>query len=101
MADPGMVWTTGVVAFVAAGPLWRFTMHAITIAHEGGHVMFGSLTGLTTKKVRVDRDGGGSTEYRTKIADWGLVPTLAAGLAGYLGPSIFGLAGAWMLVHDF
>lgn len=99
MADPGMAWTTGVVAFVAAGPLWRYTSHAITIAHEGGHAMFGSLTGLVVKGIRIDRDGSGQTGYSKKVSDFGLIQTLAAALAGYLGPSMFGLAGAWMLVH--
>jgi hypothetical protein len=99
MADPGMAWTTGVVAFVAAVPLWRYTTHAITIAHEGGHAMFGRLTGLLIKKVRVDRGGAGSVVFRSSEAT--VLQTLAMGLAGYLGPSIFGLAGAWMLVHGF
>jgi len=97
MGGPGLAWTTAVLAFVAAVPLWRITTHAITIAHEGGHAMFGSLTGLFVKKVRVDRGGGGSTAYRQE--KWSVLQTLAAGLAGYLGPSIFGLAGAWMLVR--
>jgi peptidase M50B-like protein len=100
MADPGMAWTTGVIAFVAAVPLWRYTTHAITIAHEGGHAMFGSLAGLVVKKVRVDPGGNGSTRFSKEVKDLGVFETLAAGLAGYLGPSIFGLAGAWMLVHD-
>jgi len=99
MADPGMAWTTGLVAFVAAVPLWRYTTHAITIAHEGGHAMFGSLTGLLIKQIRIDADGGGSTQFNKKIKDLSFVQTVAAGLAGYLGPSMFGLAGAWMLVH--
>jgi hypothetical protein len=99
MADPGMAWTTGVVAFVAAVPLWRYTTHAITIAHEGGHAMFGSLTGLLVKRIRVDSDGGGSTGFDKELKDLSVLQTLAAGLAGYLGPSMFGLAGAWMLVH--
>jgi peptidase M50B-like protein len=99
MADPGMAWTTGVVAFVAAVPLWKYTTHAITIAHEGGHAMFGSLAGLLVKRVRIDRGGVGSTGFRKEIKDLGVVETLMAGLFGYLGPSVFGLAGAWMLVH--
>jgi hypothetical protein len=93
-----MAWTTGVVAFVAAVPLWRFTTHAITIAHEGGHAMFGSLAGLLVKKITVE-PGGGGTEFDKKLKDLSVLQTLAAGLAGYLGPSIFGVAGAWMLVH--
>jgi hypothetical protein len=95
-----MAWTTGVVAFVAAVPLWRYTTHAITIAHEGGHAMFGSLAGLFVKKIMVQPGGNGGTEFRTAPKDWGVFESLAAVLAGYLGPSIFGLAGAWMLAHD-
>ncbi|GIF24468.1 hypothetical protein BJ973_007947 [Actinoplanes tereljensis] len=99
MADMGMAWTTGVVAFVAAVPLWKYTTHAITIAHEGGHAMFASLTGVLVKKIRVDRGGAGSTAYSKPLDELGLLAALASGLAGYLGPSLFGLAGAWMLVH--
>ncbi|NMO50378.1 M50 family metallopeptidase [Actinoplanes sp. TBRC 11911] len=99
MANVGMAWTTGVVAFVAAVPLWRFTTHAITIAHEGGHAMFGSLVGLFVKKVTIDR-GGGGTSFTKEPKDLSLLQILAVGLTGYLGPSIFGFAGAWMLVHD-
>jgi hypothetical protein len=96
-ASPGMAWTTGVVAFIAAVPLWRFTTHAITIAHEGGHAMFGSLFGLAVKKISVEPGGNGGTNFDPGNKAW--LPWVMAGLAGYLGPSIFGLAGAWMLVH--
>ena len=91
-----MAWTTGVVAFVAAVPLWRFTTHAITIAHEGGHAMFGSLFGRTIKSITVTTGGGGSTGFE----GGGWLGVTVSFLAGYLGPSIFGLLGAWMLVHD-
>jgi hypothetical protein len=97
-AAPGLAWTTAVVAFVAAVPLWRFTTHAITIAHEGGHAMFGVLFGLGVRRVTVRPRGAGGTDF---VPDDSWLPWVAAGLAGYLGPSIFGLAGAWMLVHDF
>ncbi|WP_250027747.1 M50 family metallopeptidase [Paractinoplanes maris] len=97
MGSPSLAWTTAVLAFVAAVPLWRFTTHAITIAHEGGHAMFGSLTGLFVTKILVQPGGAGATAYRQE--KWNVLQALAAGLAGYLGPSIFGLAGAWMLVR--
>lgn len=97
MGSPGLAWTTAVLAFVAAVPLWRYTTHAITIAHEGGHAMFASLTGLAVKKITVERGGGGATWYRQDQSS--LLQELASGLAGYLGPSIFGLAGAWLLTH--
>jgi hypothetical protein len=63
-ADLGMAWTTGVVAFVAAVPLWRFTTHAITIAHEGGHALFALLFDRGVKHVKVTTGGGGETGFR-------------------------------------
>jgi hypothetical protein len=96
-AEPGMVWTSAIVAFVAVVPLWRFTTHAVTIAHEGGHALFAVLFGQRVTGVTVTSGGGGATKY--KPGGWfGIV---FVGLGGYLGPSIFGFAGAWMLVHDF
>jgi len=86
MADPGMAWTTGVVAFVAAVPLWRYTTHAITIAHEGAHAMFGSLAGLFVKKITLERGGGGGTSFSRPPKEWGLFQTLISVMAGYLGP---------------
>lgn len=97
MADVGMAWTTGLVAFVAAGPLWRFTTHAITVAHEGGHALFGVLFGRGITHIKVTRGGGGETGF----SGGGWFAVFFSFLAGYLGPSIFGLAGAWMLVHGF
>jgi hypothetical protein len=94
-APPGIAWTAGVVAFVAAVPLWRFTTHAITIAHEGGHVLFGLLFGRSITRVTVTGGGGGSTGFN----GGGWLGVTVSFLAGYLGPSIFGFAGAWMLVH--
>jgi hypothetical protein len=95
---PGYVWTTGVVAAVLALPLWGFSTHAITLAHEGGHALLGMLFGgkLGKKKVHLNRDGGGFTNI--EMSGLGRVPML---LAGYLGPSAVGYAGAQMLVHDF
>jgi hypothetical protein len=94
---PGYVWTTGVVAAVLALPLWRFSVHAITLAHEGGHALIGMLLGgkFGKKKVHLNRDGGGFTNI--EISGLGRVLML---LAGYLGPSAVGYAGAMMLTHD-
>lgn len=94
----GIALTTAVVAWVAAVPLWRFTTHAITIAHEGGHALFGLLFGRAVRAITVTRGGGGSTRFGDGD---GWLAIVVSFLAGYLGPSIFGLAGAWMLVHGF
>jgi hypothetical protein len=95
--DLGMAWTTGVVAFVAAVPLWRFTKHTITVAHEGGHAMFGVLTGQKVHGVRLSADGGGVTNFPSKMP-W--LADVIITLAGYLGPSALGLGGVFLLLHD-
>ncbi|WIM95913.1 M50 family metallopeptidase [Actinoplanes oblitus] len=94
----GLAWTTAVLAAVLVLPLWRFSMYAITLAHEGAHALIGLLTGgkLEKKKIHLYRDGAGATHL--DIAGFGRFLSL---LAGYLGPSAVGFAGAEMLVHDF
>jgi hypothetical protein len=93
----GMAWTTGVVAWVAAVPLWGFTKYTITVAHEGGHAMFGVLFGQKVEGVRLDRGGGGVTTFPPKMP-W--LADLVITLAGYLGPSALGLGGVFLLRHD-
>jgi hypothetical protein len=95
-AAPGVAVTTAVVAFVLALPLWRFSMHAITVAHEGGHALVGMVLGGKIKRIEIGRAGGGATT----LAISGL-PRFFELLAGYLGPSVVGFAGAQMIVHDF
>jgi hypothetical protein len=95
-ASDGLALTTAIVAFVFAMPLWRFSMHAITVAHEGGHALFGILFGGSVSRIDLNADGGGATKLR--IAGFGRFLAL---LAGYLGPSAIGFAGSQMLVRDF
>ncbi len=92
----GTAWSAALVGFVAAVPLWRFSMHTITIAHEGGHALFGWLLGGVIKHIKLWPDGSGETLSGRKSA----LARFVSLLAGYLGPSIFGFGGAWMLVHD-
>jgi hypothetical protein len=96
-SDVGMAWTTGMVAFVAAVPLGRFTMHAITCAHEGGHTLLGLLTGVKVGRITLSRDGGGATGFPETIP-W--LADLLSTMAGYLGPSAVGLGGVYLLGHD-
>lgn len=91
-----MAWTSGVVAFVAAVPLWRFTKHTITCTHEGGHTIVAMLTGTKVGRITLARDGGGETAFPGKIP-W-LADVLIT-MAGYLGPSAVGLGGVYLLAH--
>jgi peptidase M50B-like protein len=75
-----------------ASLLWPLTKHLITMTHEGAHAMMGSLTGGQVVSVKMNRDGTGETV-------WQGTNGFLATLAGYAGPSVFGLAGATMLAH--
>jgi hypothetical protein len=88
------IWGGAIIGLVAAVPLWKITKHVITVAHEGGHAIFASLLGGGVEKVTMGL-GGGSTY--TKGGGW--FTTIFVGLFGYLGPSLWGLIGGWMLVH--
>ena len=85
------------VAFVAAVPLWRYTTNAITVAHEGGHAVFGWLFGSAVKHVKIFHAGAG--EMLPGKENW--LSKFVSLVAGYLGPSIFGFAGVQLLVNDF
>jgi len=91
---PGEVWTAALVAWIAAIPLWRFTKYAITIAHEGGHAFFATILGQAVHSIKVFRTGGGVTDVGT--VPWAADVILT--LAGYLGPSLIGLGGTWLLL---
>jgi hypothetical protein len=71
--------------------LWDVVGLIITMAHEGAHAVVGLLFGHTVGAMRIEpnRDGG------TMIGPRG---GFFVTLAGYLGPSAFGLLDAVMLV---
>jgi peptidase M50B-like protein len=78
---------------VIAQATWPLVQHFEVMAHEGMHAVVGSLAGRTVLGIELDGNAGGAT---------GLAPTagpgfLVAGIAGYLGPSAFGLFAARMI----
>jgi hypothetical protein len=83
----------GLLALVIAVIAWPIVGFAITVAHEGGHAFTGALMGGAVTSVTMDRHQGGLT----KVQGIGPFATLLFFLAGYLGPSVFGLAGAILL----
>jgi hypothetical protein len=95
-APAGLAWTTAVLGFVAAVPLWRYTTNVISIAHEGGHAVFGWLFGSVVQYVKITSGGGGGMMPVSENA----VSTFVSLVAGYLGPSVFGFAGALLLVNE-
>jgi hypothetical protein len=94
---PGLlVLVTALIALVVVGfrPLWRIARNAVTIAHEGGHALVALLTGRKLRGIRLEFDTSGLTLSAGRPSGPGMMFTL---LAGYIAPSLVGLAGAWIL----
>jgi hypothetical protein len=93
----GVVLVTGLVALaiVAHHGAWRVSRGAVTIAHEGGHAVVALLTGRTLNGIRLHSDTSGVTLSTGRPTGPGMVATAAA---GYVAPSLLGLAAAAVLV---
>ena len=82
-----------VVAVVVLVPLLgRPAAHISGMTREGIHALLAIILGLTVTEIILDRHSGG----RTSIVGEGLRVVLVL-LFGYLGPSLFGLAGARLI----
>lgn len=96
--DPQLtfVLVTAVLAFavVAPYPAWRLSRNVVTIAHEGGHALAALVTGRRLTGIRLHSDTSGVTVSVGKPTGPGMVLT---GLAGYVTPSLLGLAFALVL----
>jgi hypothetical protein len=69
----------------------------ITVVHEGGHMLVAALTGRGHRGFILNDEGGGSTE----IIDPGFgVGDYLVTFAGYATPPLFGLGGAYLILHD-
>lgn len=75
--------------------LWRVSRTVVTIAHEGGHAVMAVLTGRRLTGIRLHSDTSGVTVSVGRPTGPGMVFTA---LAGYLAPSLLGLAWAGVLV---
>ncbi len=71
---------------------WPLTQHVITMAHEGGHATVGSMTGGRVEHVKLRANGEGVT----RVPGSNLLLTA---MVGYVGPSVFGILGAWILAY--
>jgi hypothetical protein len=99
--EPGswLVLVTGLVAVlgVLLDGVWRWTRHLVTIVHEGGHAAAALLTGRRLRGIRLHSDTSGLTLSTGRPSGPGMVVTAAA---GYLAPSLVGLAGVVLLAYD-
>jgi len=79
---------------VVPRPAWVLARNAVTIAHEGGHALVAVLAGRRLSGIRLHSDTSGLTLTKGRPTGPGMVFSL---LAGYLTPSLLGLAGAALL----
>ncbi|GGF93062.1 membrane protein [Rhodococcoides trifolii] len=93
--------TAVVVSVVVAAALlvlepnaWRRSRGVVTIAHEGAHLLLALLTGRRLHGVRLHADTSGVAISSGKPTGIGVVLMTAA---GYVGPSLLGLAAALTL----
>jgi hypothetical protein len=97
--DPSrLAWTAAVLAWVLAVPLYVATTVVATVAHEGGHAIVGTLLFRRVRDIRLKPNGEGATSFGEAGMPW--LFHLLTLLAGYLGPSMFGLLAVVLLVHD-
>ncbi|MGC4893242.1 M50 family metallopeptidase [Micromonospora sp. DT31] len=96
---PLLVALTAAVALVVVATRlpWRIARNAVTIAHEGGHALMALLTGRRLHGIRLHSDTSGLTLSAGRPTGPGMILTL---LAGYVAPSLLGLAGAWLLAGN-
>jgi hypothetical protein len=89
---------TGLLVFIAflIDGVWRFARHISVIAHEGAHVAAGWSVGYRVSGVELNRDATGATTTRGP----GGFRSVIISFAGYLGPSLFGLAAACFIALD-
>jgi hypothetical protein len=85
----------GLAALAAVGvqEIWLVTRHVNTIAHEGAHALVGSAVGRKIQGVRLRPNANGDT----RTAGGKAPGNVTIGVAGYLGPSAFGLGAAKMI----
>lgn len=89
-----MALVTGLVALWAVWADW-WLRHLDTALHEGGHALFAWAHGWSVRRVHIERDGGGFTEYRAGPQGW--LAAFLVSAAGYLSPPVAGLAAASLL----
>ncbi|MFI7614649.1 M50 family peptidase [Nonomuraea terrae] len=93
--DPWVVAVSALAALALVGfrMPWQISRGLITIAHEGGHALMALVTRRKLEGIRLHSDTSGVTLTRGRPTGPGMVLTA---LAGYLAPSLLGLAAAWL-----
>ncbi len=82
------------LAIVVIPFLWTLVDHLDTMAHEGIHALLAAAVGFSVLEFVLNRDASG--HVRHTVEGFGLRVVLVA-VAGYLGPSAFGLGAARLI----
>jgi len=82
----GAAWVPGV---------WHVLWPVSTMAHEGAHAVVGSAMGRKITGMEIKLDGGATAHE----GEAGTLFRLPVTLAGYLGPSAFGIGAAELIRH--
>jgi hypothetical protein len=91
-----MTWTAALIAWVLAVPMFFAGKYLYVLAHEGGHAFLAVLLFRFVKGIDIEKTGEGGTEREKAMWPFGILISAF----GYLGPSLFGLLAAWLLLHD-
>jgi hypothetical protein len=91
-----LTWTAALIAWVLAVPMFFAGRYLTVLAHEGGHAFLGLALFRGINKITINKSGGGETQ--TEVSVWPVALLIL--VFGYLGPSLFGLFAAWLLLHD-
>lgn len=89
---------SALMAIIAIGAtlvrwLWPVTQHVTTMVHEGAHAAVGSALGRQVKGITFKANGFGATDVPGTSA----IGTFTTAVAGYLGPSLFGVGAAALI----
>ena len=92
----GSVLATALVALalVLVPQAWHLARHVVTIAHEGAHGVAALVSGRRLAGIRLHSDTSGLTVSQGRRTGPGMVLTA---FAGYVGPALLGLGGAFLL----
>jgi hypothetical protein len=91
-----LIWKAALIAWILAVPFYFVTKFVSVLAHEGGHALAGIALLSSLDRITIKRGAGGETNF-IKNPMWPFV--ILVGVAGYAGPSLFGLMAAWLLLH--
>lgn len=85
----------GLVAFgaVAMDAGWQVIRYGTVMAHEGAHAVIGSLSFRHVNGITLNADASGATSMNPG----GCLGGIVVALAGYVGPSLFGLGAARLI----